>query len=88
MILNEIINAISDRQEIHIKTTRAPSGIERRVLYCVTAVADDDGAVSYADTDVSSESEQVQDLATIVWTEAAKAAQIKANQPVTLSTLF
>ena len=51
----------------------------RRTLECVSSVKDGDNW-THTDTDVSSESADVQGIAAAVWTDSVKTAKKKANE--------
>ena len=52
----------------------------RKTLECVSSVKNDDDSWTHTDTDVSSESAEVQGIATAVWTTAIKNAKKTANE--------
>ena len=52
----------------------------RHVLECVSSVQDEDGNWTHTDTDISSESTEVQAIANAVWTDAIKEAKRTANE--------
>ena len=56
----------------------------RHVLDCVISVQNDDDSWTHTDTDISSESTEVQAIATAVWTDAIKAAKKTANEAASI----
>ena len=52
----------------------------RRTLDCVSSVKNEDDSWTHTDTDVSSESAEVQGIAAVVWTTAIKTAKKTANE--------
>ena len=56
------------------------SGYHRHVVSCVSSSQNDDDSWTHTDTDISSESTEVQAIATAVWTDAVKAAKKTANE--------
>ena len=54
----------------------------RRVLNCVSSVKDENDNWIHTDTDVSSESAEVQGIAAAVWTDTIKEAKRTANENV------
>jgi len=67
-------------KEDGVELTRSFS---RRVLHCVTSTHDG-SSWTHTDTDISSESTELQAIATAVWTTAAKNAQKTANEKAPL----
>ena len=63
-------------KEDGVELTRSFS---RRVLHCVTSTHDG-SSWTHTDTDVSSESAELQAIATAAWSTAAKDAQKAANE--------
>jgi len=63
-------------KEDGVELTRSFS---RRVLHCVTSTHDG-SSWTHTDTDMSSESTELQAVATAVWSTAAKNAQKTANE--------
>jgi len=64
-------------KEDGVELTRSFS---RRVLDCVSSVQADDDSWTHTNTDVSSESTEIQGIATAVWTTAIKNAKKAANE--------
>lgn len=52
----------------------------RRTLECVSSEKNEDNSWTHTDTNVSSESAEVQGIATVVWTTAIKTAKRTANE--------
>ena len=52
----------------------------RRILDCVSSVKNEDDSWTHTDTDVSSESAEVQGIAAAVWTTTVKNAKKTANE--------
>ena len=81
----EIVGAYKDLQirtatVIDEDGTELSSSFHRRVLQCVSSVKNDDDSWTHTDTDVSSESAEVQAIATAVWSTAVKNAKKAANE--------
>ena len=82
------IEIVGEYKYIQIRTATVikEDGVEltrtfhRKVLDCVSSVKNDDDSWTHTDTDVSSESAEVQGIATAVWTTAAKNAKKAANE--------
>ena len=64
-------------KEDEVELTRS---FHRHSLDCVSSVKNDDDSWTHTDTDVSSESAEVQAIATAVWTTAIKNAKKAANE--------
>ncbi len=81
----EIVGAFKSIQ-VRTKIAVLEDGVElsasfhRHVVQCVSSVKNDDDSWTHTDTDVSSESAEVQAIATAVWTDAVKAAARTANE--------
>ena len=54
----------------------------RRTLECVSSAKNEDNSWTHTDTDVSSESAEVQGIAAIVWTTEIKNAKKTSNENV------
>nr|BAR36717.1 hypothetical protein [uncultured Mediterranean phage uvMED] len=52
----------------------------RRILECVSSEKNEDNSWTHTDTDVSSESSEVQGIASAVWTDSVKEAKKIANE--------
>jgi len=52
----------------------------RRVLSCISSEKNEDNSWTHNDTNVSSESSEVQGIAAAVWTDSIKAAKKTANE--------
>jgi len=82
------IEIVGTSKNIQIRTATVikEDGVEltrsfsRHVLHCVRTVKNDDDSFTHTDTDVSSESAEVQVIANAVWTDAVKAAAKTANE--------
>ena len=87
-ITQDKIEIVGVNKHIQIRTKTAvledgvelSSGFHRHVVQCVSSVRNDDDTWTHTDTDVSSESAEVQAIATAVWTDAVKAAARTANE--------
>jgi hypothetical protein len=87
-ITQDKIEVVGASKSIQVRTRTAvlEDGVElsasfhRHVVSCVSSVKNDDDSWTHTDTDVSSESAEVQAIATAVWTDAAKAAARTANE--------
>jgi hypothetical protein len=64
-------------KEDNVELTRS---FHRHVLDCVLSVKNDDNSWTHTDTNVSSESAEVQAIATAVWTTEIKNAKKAANE--------
>ena len=82
------IEIIGEYKTIQIRTATIikEDGVEinrsfhRRTLDCVSSVKNEDDSWTHTDTDVSSESAEVQGIAAAVWTTAIKNAKKTANE--------
>ena len=82
------IEIVGDYKSIQVRTATVikEDGVElsrsfhRHVLDCVSSVKNDDDSWTHTDTNVSSESAEVQGIATAVWTTAIKNAKKAANE--------
>ena len=87
-IVEDKIEIVGDYKSIQVRTATVikEDGVElsrsfhRHVLDCVSSVQNDDDSWTHTDTDVSSESTEVQAIATAVWTDAVKTAKRNANE--------
>ena len=87
-ISQDKIEIVGVHKDIQVRTRTAimEDGVElsanfhRHVVQCVSSVKNDDDSWTHTDTDVSSESAEVQAIATAVWTDAVKAAAKTANE--------
>jgi hypothetical protein len=87
-IVEDKIEIVGDYKAIQIRTATVikEDGVEltrsfnRRVLDCVSSAKNDDNSWTHTDTDVSSESSEVQGIATAVWTTTVKNAKKAANE--------
>jgi hypothetical protein len=86
--IEDKIEIVGDYKSIQVRTATVikEDGVEltrsfhRHVVDCVSSVKNDDDSWTHTDTDVSSESTEVQAIATAVWTDAIKAAKKTANE--------
>ena len=86
------IEIVGDYKSIQIRTATVikEDGVEltrsfsRKVLECVSSVKNADNSWTHTDTDVSSESSEVQGIATAVWTTAIKNAKKTANEAASI----
>jgi hypothetical protein len=81
----EIVSALKHLQ-VRTKTAIMEDGVElsasfhRHIVACMHSAKNDDDTWTHTDTDISSESAEVQAIATAVWTDAVKAAARTANE--------
>jgi len=88
VVTEDKIEIVSDYKSIQVRTATVikEDGVEitrsffRHVLDCVSSVKNADDSWTHTDTNVSSESAEVQAIATAVWTDAVKAAKKSANE--------
>lgn len=81
------IEIVGDHKSIQVRTATVieEDGVEltrsfhRHTLECISSVKDGD-TWTHADTDISSESAEVQAIATAVWTSTIKNAKIAWNE--------
>ena len=82
------IEIIGDYKDIQIRTATVikEDGVEltrtfhRKVLHCVSSVKNADDSWTHTDTNVSSESSDIQGIVGAVWTTAIKTAKKAANE--------
>ena len=82
------IEIVGTGKDIQVRTATVikEDGVEltrsfhRHVLECVSSSKNDDNTWTHTDTNVSSESAEVQGIATAVWTTAIKNAKKTANE--------
>ena len=82
------IEIVGDYKSIQVRTATIikEDGVEltrsfhRHAVDCVSSVKNDDDSWTHTDTDVSSESTEVQGIATAVWTTTVKNAKKAANE--------
>tara|TARA_R110000796_G_scaffold70946_1_gene161024 strand:- start:240 stop:524 length:285 start_codon:yes stop_codon:yes gene_type:complete len=87
-IVDDKIEVVGDYKSIQVRTATVikEDGVEltrsfnRRVIQCVSSVKNDDDSWTHTDTDMSSESSELQGIATAVWTTTAKNAKKAANE--------
>jgi len=87
-LIEDKIEIVGDYKSIQVRTATVikEDGVElsrsfhRHALECVSSVQDEDGNWTHTDTDVSSESTEVQGIATAVWTTTVKNAKKTANE--------
>ena len=86
-LIEDKIEIVGDYKAIQVRTATVikEDGVEltrsfyRRVLDCVNSL-EEDGTWTHSDTDVSSESSEVQGISAAVWTTAIKNAKKAANE--------
>ena len=91
-LVEDKIEIVGDYKTIQVRTATVikEDGVEltrsfsRKVLSCVSSVQNDDDSWTHTDTDVSSESTEVQGIATAVWTTAIKNAKKAANEAASI----
>ena len=87
-VVQDKIEVVGDYKAIQVRTATVikEDGVEltrsfhRHVVDCVSSVKNADDSWTHTDTNVSSESAEVQAIATAVWTDAVKAAKKSANE--------
>ena len=87
-IVDDKIEVVGEHKFIQVRTATVikEDGVEltrsfsRRVLECVSSVQAADDSWTHTDTDMSSESTELQGIATAVWTTAIKNAKKAANE--------
>jgi hypothetical protein len=91
-LIEDKIEVVGDYKAIQVRTATVikEDGVElsrsfhRHVLECVSSVKNADDSWTHTDTDVSSESAEVQGIATAVWTTAVKNAKKAANEAASI----
>ena len=86
------IEIVGDYKSIQVRTATIikEDGVEltrsfhRHALNCVSSVKNDDDSWTHTDTNVSSESAEVQAICTAVWTDAIKEAKRTANEAASI----
>jgi hypothetical protein len=86
--IEDKIEIVGEYKTIQVRTATVikEDGVEinrsfhRRTLDCIASEKNDDDTWTHTDTDVSSESAEVQGIATAVWTDAVKLAKRTANE--------
>ena len=87
-IVEDKIEVVGDYKSIQIReaTVLKEDGKEltrafhRKTLDCVSSVKNADDSWTHTDTDISSESDEVKGIATVVWTTTVKNAKKAANE--------
>tara|TARA_R110002012_G_scaffold288222_1_gene480863 strand:+ start:2062 stop:2355 length:294 start_codon:yes stop_codon:yes gene_type:complete len=87
-LIEDKIEVVGDYKTIQVRTATVikEDGVElsrsfhRHTVECVSSVKNADDSWTHTDTDVSSESTEVQGIATAVWTTAIKNAKKAANE--------
>ena len=87
-ITQDKIEVVGASKHINVRTRTAvlEDGVElsasfhRHVVSCVSSVKNDDDSWTHTDTDVSSESAEVQAIAAAVWTDAVKTIAQTAHE--------
>jgi len=91
-IVEDKIEVVGDYKTIQVRTATVikEDGVElsrsfhRHTLDCVSSVKNDDDSWTHTDTDISSESTEVQGIATAVWTTTVKNAKKAANETASI----
>ena len=91
-LIEDKIEIVGDYKTVQVRTATVikEDGVEltrsfhRHTLDCVSSVQNDDDSWTHTDTDVSSESAEVQGIATAVWTTAIKNAKKAANESASI----
>jgi len=86
--MEDKIEIVGDYKTIQVRTATVikEDGAEinrsfhRRTLECVSSAKNEDNSWTHTDTNVSSESSEVQGIATAVWTTIVKNAKKAANE--------
>ena len=86
------IEVVGDYKTIQVRTATVikEDGVElsrsfhRHALNCVSSVKNADDSWTHTDTDVSSESSEVQSICTAVWTTTIKNAKKAANEAASI----
>ena len=88
-IVEDKIEVVGDYKDLQIREatvikedgTELTRSFHRKVLQCVSSSYDEDSDTwTHTDTDVSSESTEVQGIAGVVWTTTVKNAKKAANE--------
>ena len=87
-ISQDKIEIVGVHKDIQVRTRTAitedsvelSANFHRHVVQCVSSVKNDDDSWTHTDTDVSSESAEVQAIAAAVWTDAVKQLMKTANE--------
>ena len=87
-ITQDKIEIVGANKAIQVRTRTAvlEDGVElsaafhRHVVLCVSSAKNADDSWTHTDTNISSESAEVQAIATAVWTDAVKTAARTANE--------
>ena len=87
-IVEDKIEIVGEHKNIQIRTATVIKeddveinrSFHRRTLNCVSSVQNEEDTWTHTDTDVSSESAEVQGIATVVWTTAIKTAKQTDNE--------
>ena len=87
-MVDDKIEVVGEHKFIQVRTATVikEDGVEltrsfhRRVLDCVSSVQADDDSWTHTDTDMSSESTELQGISAAVWTTAIKNAKKTANE--------
>ena len=91
-ITQDKIEVVGASKSIQVRTATVikEDGVElsrsfhRHALVCVNSVKNDDDSWTHTDTDISSESTEVQGIATAVWTTTVKNAKKAANEAASI----
>ena len=87
-IVEDKIEIVGEYKNIQIRTAtiikedgvQISESFHRKILECVESVKNEDDTWTHTDTDISSESSEVQAIANAVWTDSVKAAKKTANE--------
>ena len=87
-LIEDKIEVVGDYKTIQVRTSTVikEDGVEisrsfhRHTLECVSSAQNEDNSWTHTDTDVSSESAEVQGIAAAVWTTTVKNAKKTANE--------
>tara|TARA_B100000900_G_scaffold362315_1_gene335497 strand:+ start:1518 stop:1811 length:294 start_codon:yes stop_codon:yes gene_type:complete len=87
-IVEDKIEIVGEYKNIQIRTATIikEDGVEinrsfhRHVIECVQSIKNEDDSWTHTDTDISSESSEVQAIANVVWTTTVKNAKKAVNE--------
>ena len=87
-IVEDKIEIVGEYKNIQIRTAtiikedgvQISESFHRKILECVESVKNEDDTWTHTDTDISSESSEVQAIANAVWTTSVKNSKKAANE--------
>lgn len=91
-LIEDKIEIVGEYKTIQVRTAtiikeddvELSRSFHRHSLDCVSSVQNDDDTWTHTDTDISSESAEVQAIANAIWTDEIKAAKRTSNEENTL----